>query len=110
MARMLAAERKVTVARELTKKFESIDVVAAAELPSFVAAHAQRGEYVLLVDAAARAEAPTAIDETTQRWLAALADALPASKAAALAAKATGLPRDALYRELVAMRSDGGSA
>jgi 16S rRNA (cytidine1402-2'-O)-methyltransferase len=110
MARVLAAERKVTVARELTKKFESIDVVAAAELPSFVAAHAQRGEYVLLVDAATRPEVPTAIDETTQRWLAALADALPASKAAALATKATGLPRDALYRELVAMRSDGDSA
>lgn len=104
LAEMLAPERKVAVARELTKKFESIDVVPAGELPAFIAGQAQRGEYVLLVDAQpAAADAPQ-MDAATRRWLAALAEELPAGRAAALAARATGLPRDALYRELLALR------
>jgi 16S rRNA (cytidine1402-2'-O)-methyltransferase len=37
------------------------------------------------------------VDALTRRWLAALAEALPASRAAALAARVTGVPRDRLY-------------
>jgi 16S rRNA (cytidine1402-2'-O)-methyltransferase len=104
LAAALPAGRRVVVARELTKKFESIDTLTAAQLPTFIAAEPQRGEYVLLVEAA-DAAALTSIDEVTQRWLAALAPALPAARAAAVAARATGLPRDALYAALAAMRS-----
>ena len=109
LARVLDQTRRVTVARELTKKFESIDVVPAADLPAIVAAQKQRGEYVLLVDAATPATVPTDIDAVTQRWLSAVTEALPASKAAAVAAKATGVPRDAIYRAISALRppSDG---
>jgi 16S rRNA (cytidine1402-2'-O)-methyltransferase len=104
LAAALPAGRRVVVARELTKKFESIDTLTAAQLPTFIAAEPQLGEYVLLVEAA-DAAALTSIDEVTQRWLAALAPALPAARAAAVAARATGLPRDALYAALAAMRS-----
>ena len=38
---------------------------------------------------------------STWEYVRALAAALPASKAAAVAARATGLPRDALYAELI---------
>ena len=57
------------------------------------------------------AEAATtgaAIDAGTRAWLRALAAALPASKAAAVAARATGLPRDALYAELMRGKGDSG--
>jgi 16S rRNA (cytidine1402-2'-O)-methyltransferase len=93
--------RRVVVARELTKKFESIEVVRAGELPQFAASHPPRGEYVLLVDAPSTPATGAAIDAGTRAWLRALAAALPASKAAAVAARATGLPRDALYAELI---------
>jgi len=50
---------------------------------------------VLLVDATDAVAAD--VDAVTRRWLAALADVLPASQAAALAAKASGAPREQLY-------------
>jgi hypothetical protein len=50
---------------------------------------------VLLVDAAGAAAAD--VDAVTRRWLAALAEVLPASQAAAVAAKASGVPRERIY-------------
>jgi len=101
---LLDPGRRVAVARELTKKFESIEVVPAADLPARVAGDAHRGEYVLVIDAAALAPPTIELDAATRRWLDALGDALPASKAAAVAAKATGLPRATLYTALAARR------
>jgi 16S rRNA (cytidine1402-2'-O)-methyltransferase len=109
LAEVLEPERSVAVARELTKKFESIDVLPARKLPAFIAGQAQRGEYVLLVDAQTTTAQAVDVDAATRRWLDALADALPAARAAALAARATGLPRDALYRELLALRGAAGA-
>jgi 16S rRNA (cytidine1402-2'-O)-methyltransferase len=113
LAAALPATRAVVVARELTKKFESIDVVEAAALPAFIGAQRQRGEYVLVIEAdapAMAADADPAIDAGTQRWLDALAQALPASKAAAVAAQATGLKRELLYRELTSRRHGAPAA
>lgn len=105
LAALLDPDRRVVVARELTKRFESIVAVAARDLPAAVAATGGRGEFVLLVDAPDRAPAGTAIDEATRRWLHALAAELPAARAAAVAARATGLPRPELYRALLAAAS-----
>lgn len=103
----LAPERRVVVARELTKKFESIEVLSAGALVDYVATHTPRGEYVLVVDAdTTAAPTTTTIDPSTRAWLRALAEALPASKAAAVAAKATGLPREALYAALTRGKSE----
>lgn len=112
LARVLEPARRVLVARELTKKFETVRVTTAGTLEQAIAAEAPRGEYVIVVDArapdAAR-DAEASIDEVTRRWLVALREALPASRAAAVAARATGLPRALLYRELGAA-DDGGAA
>ena len=94
LADVLGRERRVVVARELTKKFETLLPCLAGELREAIGDE-PRGEYVLLVDAAADAAAD--IDAVTRRWLAALAEALPASRAAALAAKVSGVPREQLY-------------
>ena len=94
LADVLGHGRRVVVARELTKMFETVQACPAGELPAAVGA-AARGEYVLLVDAAQPAAAE--VDAVTRRWLAALAEAMPASRAAAVAAKASGVPREQLY-------------
>jgi 16S rRNA (cytidine1402-2'-O)-methyltransferase len=104
LAQALDPDREVAVARELTKKFESIDVMPARDLVQWLAQQTQRGEYVLVVGPASAAPVGEEIDTTTRRWLDALADVLPASKAAAAAAKATGLPRAALYAALTRLR------
>ena len=55
---LLGGERELVVARELTKKFETIARMPLAEAAAWLAADAnrERGEFVLLVDAAAAAE------------------------------------------------------
>jgi 16S rRNA (cytidine1402-2'-O)-methyltransferase len=52
-----AAARRVTVARELTKQFETVATMPAADWPGWLAADAQRlrGEFVLVLHAAPRA-------------------------------------------------------
>ena len=97
LARVLAPRRRVIIARELTKRFESIVVTTAQELPALLEGLEPRGEYVLVVDAVAVEPRLRAIDAATRAWLTALARELPASRAAAVAAKATGLPRELLY-------------
>ena len=98
LAAVLDGGRRVVIARELTKKFETVRVCLVEELSAAVG-NEPRGEFVLLVDAADTVA--TDIDAVTRRWLDALAEVLPASRAAALAAKVTGLPRERLYSLLI---------
>jgi len=101
LADVLGHGRRVVVARELTKKFETILACRADRLPEAVGSE-PRGEYVLLIDAADEAAAD--VDALTRRWLAALAEVLPASRAAALAARVSGVPREQLYALLTKAR------
>ena len=102
-AAALAPGRRVVLARELTKQFETIVATTAAGLPAAVAAAPEKGEYVLVVDAPPAAPAPDPqgeIPADVRRWLEALAGELPPARAAAVAARATGLARARLYRLL----------
>jgi len=108
LAAVLAPTRRVVIARELTKRFETIETVTAEELVRHIDASEPRGEYVLVVDPVEPAPRATEIDAAAQRWLAALADALPPARAAAVAARATGLPRDMLYRALTRSGTPSG--
>jgi 16S rRNA (cytidine1402-2'-O)-methyltransferase len=97
-------ERRVCVARELTKLFEESHTAAARELPGWLRAddNRQRGEFVLVLEGAdAAASAP----REAERILRVLLKELGASKAAKLAAELTGLPRKELYS--IAVRLGG---
>ncbi len=108
LAGALAPARRVTVAREITKRFETIAYVEAAALPAHGAVKEARGEYVLVIGAAPRDEATPKLDAAALRWLDAVSEALPPARAAAVAAQATGLAKDVLYREV--MRRKGANA
>ncbi|MEO6928891.1 MAG: 16S rRNA (cytidine(1402)-2'-O)-methyltransferase [Casimicrobiaceae bacterium] len=107
LARELGGERMLTVARELTKTFETIASMPLAQALAWIEADSnrQRGEFVLVVDAA-RAVAPVeaSVDEA-QRWMKALAAHMPPSRAAQLVAQMTGVARDDLYRYASAHKS-----
>jgi 16S rRNA (cytidine1402-2'-O)-methyltransferase len=96
--------RRVLIARELTKKFESIDVVIVSELANWAAAHEaqMRGEFVIAVEGAPKAERATSLESSA--LLKALLEELPPAKAAKLVAKLTGEPREALYALAESMR------
>jgi 16S rRNA (cytidine1402-2'-O)-methyltransferase len=91
------AEREVVIARELSKKFEEVARLPLGQARAWLdaQAHREQGEFVLVLGPAATA-AP-ALDEG-DRALDALLEVLPPSEAARLAARISGVPRNALYR------------
>ena len=99
LAGVLHAGRRVVVARELTKKFETFDAMTASDLPDWAQAHDPRGEYAVVVDMQDKSEEDL-------KWLRAIAEEMPKSRAAALAAKVTGMKRDAIYQMLNAEDSE----
>ncbi len=95
--RAFGAERRVLIARELSKLFEQLHRCPLGEAAAWIAADAnhQRGEFVLLVEAAPAKE-DDGMDEA-KKLLAILLEECPTSQAAALAAKITGMKKNALY-------------
>jgi len=94
---VFGGDRPAAVARELTKLFETVLDGILADLHARVAADAdqRKGEFVLLVQGVADEEATKVADG--RRVYAKLAEHLPPSTAAKLAAELTGAPRKALY-------------
>lgn len=90
-------ERPAVVARELTKLFETVLDGTLAQLQAQVEAddNQRKGEFVVMVQGAADA-ADGQLAEG-RRVYAKLAEHLPPSTAAKLAAELTGAPRKALY-------------
>jgi 16S rRNA (cytidine1402-2'-O)-methyltransferase len=101
-----APQRRVTLCRELTKQFETVFTCAAADLPAWLAADANRlrGEFVLVLHAMAEPEPDTALDKAAERMLAVLLAELPLKQAVALAATLSGAPRNALYERALQLR------
>ncbi len=102
-ARVLGAGRAAAVARELTKVYETIYRGTLGELAARAAAEPDftRGEITLLIAGAvpdASGAAAAGVDEAAlEKLLRAALEHLPASKAAALATAATGVPRKLAY-------------
>jgi len=107
LAEALGPQRRVFLARELTKMFEQSHVAGARELLAWLRADEdrQRGEFVLVI---AGADAAATAPLEAERILKALLKELGASKAAKLAAELTGLPRKELYA--IAVRLGGHEA
>ena len=101
--------RRLTLGRELTKQFETVVTLAAAQAPAWLAADANRsrGEFVLVLHAQ-RAEAATegALDTASERALLVLLAELPLKQAVALVATLYGAPRNALYARALALRGE----
>ena len=102
-----APQRRVTLARELTKQFETVVTAPATELPAWLAAddNRQRGEFVLVLHALPAAPAAdAALDPAALHTLRVLLRELPLKQAVALAADITGAPRNGLYQLALAER------
>jgi 16S rRNA (cytidine1402-2'-O)-methyltransferase len=98
MARVFGGARPVTLARELTKTFESIVTLPLADTAAWFAGDANRarGEFVVVVHAPA--DPLVAGDAEALRVLDILAGELPPTLAAKLAARITGRTKAELYR------------
>ncbi|BDX17475.1 16S rRNA (cytidine(1402)-2'-O)-methyltransferase [Halopseudomonas aestusnigri] len=99
MQQVLGGERRVLLARELTKTFETLRAAPLAELVKWVAGDSdqQRGECVLVVEGAPAPQADEVGDEAL-RVLDLLLAELPLKRAAKLASEITGVRKNLLYQ------------
>lgn len=100
--------REAVLARELSKLHETVRRAPLAELKALVREDVdqQRGEIVLVVAGAALVapDADTAADVDVDSLLDALLEELPPRRAAAVAARVTGLKRNMLYQRALSRR------
>ncbi|MEZ0238533.1 MAG: 16S rRNA (cytidine(1402)-2'-O)-methyltransferase [Methylophilaceae bacterium] len=106
MAATLGEARKILIARELTKTFETLHRCQLGEAAAWLQddPNRQRGEFVLLVEGAP--DAPQAeVSEDAQRVLQLLLNELPLKQAVKLAADITGAKKNALYQLALELKS-----
>ena len=106
----LFPERRLTLAREITKTFETFLSGTVSEIQTALQADNDqiRGEMVLILHPARR-EKHDGLPEAAQHIMNILAAELPTKQAAELAAKITGESKKALY-DLALARKDKGKA
>lgn len=106
LAAVLGGERQITLARELTKTFESIYQCPLGEATAWLQADSnrQRGEFVLLVEGAPASD-DLVISPEAQRTLELLLAELPLKQAVKLAADITGIKKNTLYELALTLKS-----
>jgi 16S rRNA (cytidine1402-2'-O)-methyltransferase len=102
-ADVLGSHRQAAVCRELTKTYEEFRRGTLADLAGHYDGNPNvKGEIVVVVAPPEAAAAPEG--EALDDMLKVLAGQMPAAKAAAEAARRTGLPRKALYQRLLELK------
>lgn len=107
MVECLGGDREATVARELTKTFETLLHGTLQELLEQVEADPdqQKGEFVVVIHGAPARER-SAVDAETLQMLDVLMSELPLKQAAGLAAKISGLSKNVLYEEGLRLKEE----
>lgn len=108
---VVGSDRLVSVARELTKRFEEVATMPLAEASGWIeqAPHREQGEYVVILHAESKDVSADveSIDgaASVDVWLDALLETVSVRDAARIAARATGLSRDTLYARALSRKS-----
>ena len=109
IATVFGGDRRIGIARELTKLFEQVHVCRLEEAVDWLeqSENHRRGEFVLLVEGCPGvAAAPGESD--SQRVLEILLQELPLKQAVGLAAEITGAKRNALYERALKLKIESG--
>lgn len=107
LSKVFGETRHITFARELTKTFETIYTCRVGHAGAWLQAdiNRQRGEFVLLIEAAPLAETQE-VSEEVQRVLKCLLASLPLKQAVTLATEITRLKKNDLYELALKLKKD----
>lgn len=108
MLEIFGGDRKVVLARELTKMYEQIFRGKLLDLHAWISADPvhQKGEFVLIVEGETGEENTDTLDCTHEELLSTLLDELPVKQAAGIAARLTGKKKNELYRQAMALKKE----
>ncbi|NLY65798.1 MAG: 16S rRNA (cytidine(1402)-2'-O)-methyltransferase [Alcaligenaceae bacterium] len=97
--------RQLTIARELTKRFEQVTTLPVSELENWFAEdeHHRLGEFVLILEEAPKAD-ENELQVQADALLKILLETVSVKDSARVAARVTGLARDALYSRALELK------
>jgi len=106
MLEVFGASRTLVLARELTKKFETIRHASLPELLHWVESDSnqQKGEFVLLLEGNAPVEATDELNLELDHILTILMDELSVKQASQLAARISGFKKNQVYKRALALK------
>lgn len=106
MLEIYGVDRRVVLARELTKLYEQVFRGNLADLNDWINADPMhiKGEFVVMLDGHAEQTDDDKIKQTSEDLLKILLDELPVKQAATIAAKITGRKKNELYRQAMEIK------
>lgn len=104
IVKVMGPTRRVGIARELTKKFETIYTDEAIKVLSKIKSHDEErlGEFVVMISS--KSQDHSAEMEEALRVYDILANELPMKQAVKLAAEVTGIKKNSLYEEVLRLK------
>jgi 16S rRNA (cytidine1402-2'-O)-methyltransferase len=107
MKDVLPPERRIVIARELTKLHETIVKMMLGDAPALIESdpNMQKGEFVIIVEGAPKEEPRAEITDEQERVLGILLKACSIKTAVALAVEITGARKKALYQAALTLQS-----
>lgn len=110
LAAVWPSERRLVIARELTKLYETLAATTVGDAPALLAREPdmRRGEFVLILEGAPPVPEDEALNPEQERILRLLLAECSVKTAVGLAVGITGVRREMLYRAALDMAKDAG--
>lgn len=105
IAQLLEKDRKILIAKELTKVFEEIHVISIADLPGWMGSVKNwQGEFVIGIEGQPPTKSPSAFDENTKNWIHAIGDKVGHKELSEIVSAVTGISKKDAYKELMEIK------
>lgn len=105
IASLVEENRKILIAKELTKVFEEIKVLSVGELTNWMASVKNwQGEFVIGIEGQPAVASPSGLDENTKNWIFAIGDKVGHKELSEIVSSITGISKKDAYKELMAIK------
>lgn len=105
IAGLIKDDRRVLIAKELTKIYENISIVKGSELAAWIdQTPSWQGEFVIGIEASPKQEKICAFDEVTLKWVSQLDQLVGHKDLSEVISKITGMPKKDAYKELLDLK------
>jgi 16S rRNA (cytidine1402-2'-O)-methyltransferase len=102
---LLDENRKVFVAKELSKIHENIQVIRAGDIPDWMnQTNSWQGEYVIGIEGCGTTHKPSEFDENTLQWIKLLQTHLSHKDLSEIVSTISNLPKKDVYKQLLDLK------